>query len=192
MLNRLFRRRSKKTSKFRIAGLCEGNPRVTVDSPHKGSVTRKCIHLTTSCHECTTRSQSVYVSSSASLTLRNPVNREAVIKRFAWHVRLTLLTQIYSGCRNGCTFCKIDMFGFHGVMIRQVNMVKSPCIDNSLIYGKLLFWDSSLINIFCSSFWVTYHWLKTMSNAFCVDKNEWSVASEVLIKPFHIWFVLKH
>ena len=37
-LNRLFRRRSKKTSQLRITGLCEGNPR---DSPHKGPVTCK-------------------------------------------------------------------------------------------------------------------------------------------------------
>ena len=38
--NRLFRRRSKKTSKLRVTGLCEGNwwP---VNSPHKGPVTRQ-------------------------------------------------------------------------------------------------------------------------------------------------------
>ena len=35
LLNRLFRRRSKKTSKLRVTGLCAGN------SPHKGPVTRK-------------------------------------------------------------------------------------------------------------------------------------------------------
>ena len=35
LLNRLFRRRSKKTSKLRITGLC------AVNSPHKGPVTRK-------------------------------------------------------------------------------------------------------------------------------------------------------
>ena len=34
LLNRLFRRRSKKTSKLRVTGLCVGN------SPHKGPVTR--------------------------------------------------------------------------------------------------------------------------------------------------------
>ena len=37
LLNRLFRRRSKKTSKFRATGLCE----VTGEFPHKGPVTRK-------------------------------------------------------------------------------------------------------------------------------------------------------
>ena len=35
LLNRLFRRRSKKTSKLRVTGLCAGN------SPHKWPVTRK-------------------------------------------------------------------------------------------------------------------------------------------------------
>ena len=41
LLNRLFRRRSKKTSKLRITGLCAGNSPRPVNSPHKGPVTRK-------------------------------------------------------------------------------------------------------------------------------------------------------
>ena len=40
LLSRLFRRKSKKTSKFRITGLCEGNHRWPMDSPHKGPITR--------------------------------------------------------------------------------------------------------------------------------------------------------
>ena len=40
-LNRLFRRRSKKTSKLRVTGLCEKNSPGPVNSPHKGPVTRK-------------------------------------------------------------------------------------------------------------------------------------------------------
>ena len=40
-LNRLFRRRSKKTSKCRVTGLCVGNSPGPVNSPHKGSITRK-------------------------------------------------------------------------------------------------------------------------------------------------------
>ena len=39
LLNRLIRRRSKKTSKLRVTGLCEGNP--SGDSHHKGPVTQK-------------------------------------------------------------------------------------------------------------------------------------------------------
>ena len=39
VLNRLFKRRSQKTSKLRVTGLCEGNS--PVNSPHKGPVTRK-------------------------------------------------------------------------------------------------------------------------------------------------------
>ena len=41
LLNRLFRRRSKKTSKLRVTGLCVGNSPGPVNSPHKWPVTRK-------------------------------------------------------------------------------------------------------------------------------------------------------
>ena len=41
LLNHLFRRRSKKTSKLRVTGLCVGNSPGPVNSPHKGPVTRK-------------------------------------------------------------------------------------------------------------------------------------------------------
>ena len=40
LLNRLFGRRSKKTSKLRVTGLCGGNSPGPVNSPHKGPVTR--------------------------------------------------------------------------------------------------------------------------------------------------------
>ena len=41
LLNRLFRRRSKKTSKLRVTDLCVENSPGPVNSPHKGPVTRK-------------------------------------------------------------------------------------------------------------------------------------------------------
>ena len=41
LLNRIFRRGSKKTSKLRVTGLCVGNSPGPVNSPHKGPVTRK-------------------------------------------------------------------------------------------------------------------------------------------------------
>ena len=41
LLNPLFGRRSKKTSKLRVTGLCVGNSPGPVNSPHKGPVTRK-------------------------------------------------------------------------------------------------------------------------------------------------------
>ena len=41
LLNRLFRRRSKKPSKLRVTGLCAGNSPGPVNSPHKWPVTRK-------------------------------------------------------------------------------------------------------------------------------------------------------
>ena len=41
LLNRLFRRKSKKTSKLRVTGLCAGIHRWPVNSPQRGPVTRK-------------------------------------------------------------------------------------------------------------------------------------------------------
>ena len=41
LLNRLFRCRSKKTSKLRVTGLCAGNSPWPVNAPHKWPVTRK-------------------------------------------------------------------------------------------------------------------------------------------------------
>ena len=48
LLNRLFRSRSKKTSKLRVTGPCAGNSTVTGEFPHKGPVTGKWFHLMTS------------------------------------------------------------------------------------------------------------------------------------------------
>ena len=48
LFNRLFRRRSKKTSKLRVTGLCLGNSPGPVNSPHKGQLRGKCFHLMTS------------------------------------------------------------------------------------------------------------------------------------------------
>ena len=41
LFNRLFRLRSKKTSKLRVTGLCEGNSPVSGEFPHKGPLARK-------------------------------------------------------------------------------------------------------------------------------------------------------
>ena len=41
LLNRLFRRRSKKTPKLRVTGLCVGNSPGPVNSQHKWPITRK-------------------------------------------------------------------------------------------------------------------------------------------------------
>ena len=45
LLNRLFRRRSKKTSKLRVTGLCVGNSPGPVNFPHKGPVTQKNVSI---------------------------------------------------------------------------------------------------------------------------------------------------
>ena len=48
LLNRLFRRRSKRTSKLRVTGLCVGNSPRPVNFHTKGQLRGKCFHLMTS------------------------------------------------------------------------------------------------------------------------------------------------
>ena len=55
--NRLFRRRSRKTSKLRVTGLCAGNSPGPVNSPHKGPVTRKMFPFDDVIMICNCRSQ---------------------------------------------------------------------------------------------------------------------------------------
>ena len=56
LLNRLFRRRSKKTAKLRVTGLCAGNSPGTGESPHKWPVTQKMLwrhhEVNSFCHVC--------------------------------------------------------------------------------------------------------------------------------------------
>ena len=51
LLRHLFTRRSKKTSKVRVTGLCEGNSPVTVNSPHKGPVATENVSIWWHHHE---------------------------------------------------------------------------------------------------------------------------------------------
>ena len=48
LLDRLFRRRSNKSSKLRVTGLCEGIHQWPVDSPKKGPLRGNCFYLMTS------------------------------------------------------------------------------------------------------------------------------------------------
>ena len=70
LLNRLFRRRSKKTSKFRVTGLCAGNPLGTGEFPAKnGQLRGKCFHLMTSWCD-------VFLGSAHQLHIHVVCNRE--------------------------------------------------------------------------------------------------------------------
>ena len=58
LLNRVFKRRSKKTSKLRVTGLCAGNSPGPVNSPHKGASNAENVsiwwrhHDTAQCFTC--------------------------------------------------------------------------------------------------------------------------------------------
>ena len=69
LLNHLFRRRSKKTSKLCITGLCVGNPPGPVNSPHKGLVMRKIIPFLW-CHHTSICTDTVFANHVYFLSLR--------------------------------------------------------------------------------------------------------------------------
>ena len=71
LLGRLLRRKSKKTSKLCVNGLCEGNPPVTVDSHQKGPVMRKMSYLMTS--SCTFDICDVFVHIECDQIKKSPL-----------------------------------------------------------------------------------------------------------------------
>ena len=90
LLNSFLRRRSKKTSKLRVTGLCVGNSPGPVNSPHKAPVTRKmfrfddvimcrtCEHLAKLVrHTCGTHSSGQHVDHSV-------MRREMLMKYYSY------------------------------------------------------------------------------------------------------------
>ena len=68
LLNRLLRRRSKKTPKLRDTGLCAGNSPWPVNSPLKGQLRGKCFRLMTSSCNDDPAHWHIYVSSNPGLS----------------------------------------------------------------------------------------------------------------------------
>ena len=121
LLNHLFRRRSRKTSKLSVIGLYEGNAPVTCEFPHKGPVTRK-IHLMTASwnHYCEHGQETTQ-------TIQWPGSLGQIyIKIHAWHQ----FSHITGLCcpRNRNRICKL--FCLKWILIRKLlkkigNLVKS-------------------------------------------------------------------
>ena len=107
LLNRLFRRRSKKTSKLRVTGLYAGNSPGPVNAPHKGPVTQKMIPF-----------DDVIMMSSKSI-----FNRGSKITNFVpdisgvWHNQMTITTikswSIYFIMHSGGWGCEVSCGGHH-------------------------------------------------------------------------------
>ena len=84
LLNRLFRRRSKKTSKLRLTGLCEGNSPVTHEFPRQRASNAKnvlCIYIyRQTSNMSSTKSQNLIFLVS-SCTCLCPINWSQVLSR---------------------------------------------------------------------------------------------------------------
>ena len=93
LLNRLFRRRSKKTSKLHITGVCEGNSPWPVKSPHKGPVTRKMFPFDdvimkpgTGCDHSWRESPAVWVMSQSEVNTNIPsYSLKKLCTLMGWH-----------------------------------------------------------------------------------------------------------
>ena len=89
LLNRLFRRRWKKTSKLRVTGLCVGNSPGPVNSPHKGPITRKMFPF----HDVIMYSTKFYV----------PIAKDS--QMMSWHVTFPYCWPFVRGTIGHSWFC---------------------------------------------------------------------------------------
>ena len=101
LLNRLFRRRSKKTAKLRVIGLSAGNSPGPVNSPHKGPVTRKMLPFDDVIMVYKTTGRSFMKISEIRIEIQNASFRKMHLKMFAkwwpfypWKGELKALTAI--------------------------------------------------------------------------------------------------
>ena len=119
LLNRLFRRRSKTTSKLRVTDLCVGNSQGPVNSPHKGQLRGKCFHLMTS-----SWLHGSYMDGSFEEILRfyyTSLIRQSRRQNF-WRNSAEILSE----CQ--CNFVKITWQFMHGTFDVGGNGNKTQCI----------------------------------------------------------------
>ena len=72
LLKRLFRRKSKKTPKLRVTDLCVGNSPGSVNSPHKGPVTRKMFRFDDVIMTSQRFTCKCYFTNTASMSVKQP------------------------------------------------------------------------------------------------------------------------
>ena len=99
LLNRLFRRRSKKASKLRVTGLCVGNSPGPVNSPHKWPVTRKMFPFDDVIMET---GRSIQKSRRHRLGVTTQREDQALCRSTSWHrffavsrIRVELISTLY-------------------------------------------------------------------------------------------------
>ena len=106
LLNRLFGRRSKKTSKLRVTGLCAGNSPGPVNSPRKGQWRGKCFHLMTSSWICLTESSRQQVGIGSGNGTEH--NTRICLNQW-WHLHIKMRVFIFNNVLKSILgfFCKI-------------------------------------------------------------------------------------
>ena len=118
LLNRVFRRRLKKTSKLRVTGLCAGNSPGPVNSPHKWPVTRKMVPF-----------DDVIMISCPAMETTQPMQRCSFTKGLRFNTlnkKDTILRKIFSQTFSWQIFFVIVIdWGFTELTIHQHKVVNA-------------------------------------------------------------------
>ena len=122
LLNRLFRRRSKKASKLRVSGLCAGISPGPVNCPHKGQLRGKCFHLMTSSW---THRRSVMLSAD-NFFPGSLMKWDLLAVRYCLYVNKSVTMMLTSGTDIWCKSCYQNCFAFYVMMdFSQLNRSNS-------------------------------------------------------------------
>ena len=182
LLNRLFR--SKKTSKLRVTGLCEGNSPGPVNSPHKGPVTRKMfpfddvIMTTNNFHSLV---QDCSNSSALAMELLQSCNKPLILSCIFLHIksdnvsgRVWVVTRLIA-----CKWDKIDLVINNSCLIACYSLSEKWFTIYSIEYAHGLFWcDYIMVN--CEFLWGIYTYSLIWFTG--TGAIHWSSASEATPK----------
>ena len=111
LLNRLFRCRSKKTSKFRVTGLCVGNSPVTGEFPAQRATNAENVSISWRHHEASLNTQGSQIKYRMAVTSRN----DYITTSCTWaSYRKIQLIQSFVAClqdemRNFRKYCTINL-----------------------------------------------------------------------------------
>ena len=136
LLNRLFRRRSKKTSKLRVTDLCVVNSPGPSSSPHKGQLRGKCFHLMTL--SCVRRSLS-HSGSIKTAKYGQPVWTLTSTDARAWfalcsHTRITWRYVLRRAAnQNTCKYVNYVKSYFSNFIIRTIIMMVTMLLSITTI-----------------------------------------------------------
>ena len=163
LLNRLLRRRSKKTSKLRVTGLCAGNSPGTGEFPHKWPVTRKMFPFD-DVIMMTLLTSLVCQSRSCCVTTN--------------HISLQKQGQTWSAAFHSCVM--MDYLAPMSICLWGVSLQLVSSTKKFLFYSILADGDTSLVqrNAFCKQLVLKHRCTRAIKNSytnFTIYPSPWNI-----------------